>query len=65
MTQDPKCLWGLSLEEKKNLLVASAQTHTHTHRHGTFQGRRGYDTKRESKGVSSVDPHHSKHFIRK
>ena len=33
MTQDTKCLWGLSLEEKKTLLVVSAQTHTHTHTH--------------------------------
>ena len=45
---------GVVLGGKEKLLVVSAQTHTHTHTHThmTFQRRRCYDTKRESKRMS-------------
>ena len=45
-------------ENSASGFCSNTHTHTHTHARGTCQGGRGYDTKRESKGVSSVDPHH-------
>ena len=52
MTRTPSVSGGCSWRKRKIASGFCSNTHTHTHTHMTFQRRRCYDTKRESKRMS-------------